>query len=382
MFHVVVLTLPLLFSRDVYSYAYYGRIVTTYNANPYIATPKDFPFNSLFEYTWPGWRGTPSVYGPLFTWISAALTTVTKSVNGVINGFQVIAAAASLGTMTVVARTVRQVRPERAVFAAAMIGLNPLVVFHVVGGGHNDVYLALFVAVAAAAVFARRDLLAAVALGLAMSVKASALVPLVLLLVAIVAKAPPERRTATALRVGGLAGITWLVIALPFLQRTNWSLGLVDVADNDSWMAAGQIVVRVFSFGGSLLGGEPVSDGMEALARALLFGTAAMIVAILGRRIWLDPRARRPDALVAAWGWGFLAVLLCSPVMYSWYLMWVLPIAWVPPARAAPRHRDHLGGPGGVAARDRVRQAPRRPVQGEPRVRPSRHDRGRDLGRA
>ena len=68
-FHVVVLTLPLLFSRDVYSYAYYGRIVSTYNANPYITTPKDFHLNSLFRYTWPGWRGTPSVYGPLFTWI-------------------------------------------------------------------------------------------------------------------------------------------------------------------------------------------------------------------------------------------------------------------------------------------------------------------------
>ncbi len=330
-FHVIVLTLPLLFSRDVYSYAYYGRIVSTYNANPYIATPDDFPLNSLFGYTWPGWRATPSVYGPLFTWLSAALTTVTKSVPSLITVFQLVAAAASLGTMAIVARTVRRVRPERAVFAAAIIGLNPVVVFHVVGGGHNDIFLALFLATAVMALFAGRDVWAAVALGLAMSVKASAFVPLVLLVIAIVAKAPPERRTRTALTVGGLASATWLVLAIPFLQAKNWSLGLIDVADNDSWMASGQIVVRAFSFVGGLIGGDPVADPMEVLARLILFATAAMIIAVLGRRIWRDPDARRPEALIAAWGWGFLAVLLLSPVMYSWYLMWVLPIAWVLP---------------------------------------------------
>jgi alpha-1,6-mannosyltransferase len=330
-FHVVVLTLPLLFSRDVYSYAYYGRIISTYNANPYITTPKDFPLNSLFHYTWPGWRGTPSVYGPLFTWLSAALTTVTKSVPGLINGFQLVAAVASLGTMAVVARTVSRVRPERAVFAAAMIGLNPVVVFHVVGGGHNDIFLALFLALGVAALFAGRDTWAAVALGLAMSVKASALIPLLLLVLAIVARAPADQRAKKAVTVGGLAAATWLVFALPFLQASNWSLGLLDVADNDSWMAGGQIVVRLFSLAGQVAGGATAAGTMEVLARVLLFGTAATIIAVLGRRIWLEPEARRPEALVAAWGWGFLAVLLLSPVMYSWYLMWVLPIAWALP---------------------------------------------------
>jgi alpha-1,6-mannosyltransferase len=330
-FHVVVLTLPLLFSRDVYSYGYYGRLVTTYGANPYISTPKDFPFNGLFTYTWPGWRATPSVYGPLFTWISAALTTVVKSIPGLINGFQVVAAVASLGTMAVVAKTVRKVRPERAVFAAAMVGLNPVVVLHVVGGGHNDAQLALFLALAVLALFGGRDMLAAVALGLAISVKASAIVPFVLLLVAITAKTEPERRRQVLFRTAGLGALTWLVIALPFLQWENWTLGLVDVARNDSWMAAGQIVVRVFSLGGLLLGGEQIAGTMEVIARIILFGTAAVIIGVLARRLWRVPAARRPAALVAAWGWGFLAVLLLSPVMYSWYLMWVLPIAWALP---------------------------------------------------
>ena len=46
-YHVALLLLPLLFSRDVYSYAYYGRIAATYHANPYVSTPADFPQDAL-----------------------------------------------------------------------------------------------------------------------------------------------------------------------------------------------------------------------------------------------------------------------------------------------------------------------------------------------
>src|SRR6476620_6422686 len=112
-FHVIVLTLPLLFSRDVYSYAYYGRIWNSYGANPYVTTPSAFPNNALFNLTWPGWRGTPSVYGPLFTWLSVITTGVLRSVTSQIRGFQILAAIASLGTLFVVWRLVKRVRPER-----------------------------------------------------------------------------------------------------------------------------------------------------------------------------------------------------------------------------------------------------------------------------
>ena len=193
-FHVVVLMLPLLFSRDVYSYAYYGRIVSTYGGNPYVLTPSDFPLNGLWHLTWPGWRETPSVYGPLFTWMSALMTRVIKKPTEVVTSFQLLAALASLGTVAVVGRLVQKVRPERAAFAIAMIGCNPIVVYHVVGGGHNDILVAFFVACAVSFLFARRELLAAISLALGMSVKASAVVPLVLVVVAIVANAPPERR--------------------------------------------------------------------------------------------------------------------------------------------------------------------------------------------
>jgi len=330
-FNVVVLTLPLLFSRDVYSYAFYGRIFNTYGANPYTASPADFPLNSLFNVTWPGWRATPSVYGPLFTWFSVGLTSVAKSVPWVINGFQLTAAAATLGTMAVVVRTVQRVRPDRAVFAAALIGLNPVVVLHVVGGGHNDIFVALFVAVAVWFLFQRRDLAAAISLALAMSIKVSAAVPLLILLVAVIAKTERSRRLRVLGTFGGTVAAIWLVLAIPFLDGRNLTLGLVDLAGHDSWMAAGQAVVRAFSGLGGLIGGDGARAPAQALARLALIGVSLAAVFLIARRIWRDPAARTPEALTAAWGWAFFAILLPSPVLYTWYLVWVLPLAWVLP---------------------------------------------------
>ena len=70
----VVFTLPLLFSRDVYSYAYYGRIWTSYGANPYVLTPKRLPLQRPVDAHVAGVAATPSVYGPLFTWVSVITT--------------------------------------------------------------------------------------------------------------------------------------------------------------------------------------------------------------------------------------------------------------------------------------------------------------------
>ena len=328
---VAVLTLPLLFSRDVYSYGYYGRMVSTYGVNPYVETPRDFDLNSLWRYTYPGWRSTPSVYGPLFTWLSALLTTTTKSIEGLITGFQLIAAAAFLGTIAIIAKLMPQVRPDRAVFAVAVVGLNPIVIFHVVGGGHNDMLLALFVAAAVALLFARRELLAAIALALGMSVKATAVVPLLLLIVAVVASTEPERRRRVALTFGGVVGGLWLALAFPFLQLQNPTLGLLEASGHDSGKAPGQLIVRGLSGIGSLVGGDTGGDLGGTVGRILLLGLSAAGVFMIARRIWKDPAARQPSSLVAAWAWALLVVVLLSPVLGAWYLVWVLPLAWALP---------------------------------------------------
>ena len=64
--HLLILPAPILFSRDVYSYVMYGRIISEHGANPYASMPEDFPDEPL------GYRDETSVYGPAFTTLSAA----------------------------------------------------------------------------------------------------------------------------------------------------------------------------------------------------------------------------------------------------------------------------------------------------------------------
>src|ERR687892_677982 len=64
--HVLVLLVPLLLSRDAYSYALYGRLVSEYDLNPYVARPLDVPGDPFLPVASSEWVGTSSLYGPVF----------------------------------------------------------------------------------------------------------------------------------------------------------------------------------------------------------------------------------------------------------------------------------------------------------------------------
>jgi Glycosyltransferase family 87 len=187
--------LPLLFSRDVYSYSMYGRIESLHHANPYVSTPQDFARDPFFPLVGPQWRNTRAVYGPGFTLLSAGLTSWLRSPVALIWVFKVIAGLADVATIVLVARLSRRLWPRRAAFATALVAWNPVVLFHGVGGGHNDLLVALSIAGAlgllAGGTGARRDdgspasprrareLLATAVLVLGTLVKATVAIPLV-----------------------------------------------------------------------------------------------------------------------------------------------------------------------------------------------------------
>ncbi len=66
--------LPPAGSKDVASYALYGRMVSEYGENPYTTVPDDHPEDPWYPDVSTRWRQTPSVYGPAFTVLSAAIT--------------------------------------------------------------------------------------------------------------------------------------------------------------------------------------------------------------------------------------------------------------------------------------------------------------------
>jgi alpha-1,6-mannosyltransferase len=321
--HVLVALLPMLFSRDVYSYGYYGRIASVYHANPYVSTPADFPHDALARFVGPKWVDTPAVYGPLWVVVSAGVARVATTVASMIAAFRWLAIAASLTTVALVWRTVCARRPDRTAFAVAAFGANPVILFHSVASGHNDLFVALSIAGALALLLGGRPRLAIVALSLGALVKVTAALPLLLLIVALVARRAGGERLREAVVDLALAGVVLLAFAAPFLQAEDPTLGMLELAGHEGWLAPSRFFHRLFDV-----------VGMGGLARALFALAFVVVVFAIARD--LVRRGGRPDGEVgAAWGWGLLFLVLLGPVLLPWYVAWVLPLVWLLPR--APR---------------------------------------------
>jgi alpha-1,6-mannosyltransferase len=323
--HAVVLALPLLVSRDVYSYIAYGNIVALHHANPYVQTPASYPGDAVAALVGPKWLATPAVYGPLFTGYASAVVRAVHGLADQVQVFRATALVASLATIGVVATSVRRAWPSRAAFAVAAFGLNPVVLFQSVGSGHNDLLVALAVAAAFAFVLSGRDLLAVVVLALGTTVKATAALPLLLLIVWCVARAPIGRRLRTLATRAGMAALIGAVVAAPFFQLHDPTLGMFELAGHEGWLAPSRFFRRVL---------DAVSgDTLGVVARVAFAAALVAALAVLARAVW-RAAARGDDRgsaleLGAAWGWSLLLLMLLGPVLLPWYVVWALPLVWL-----------------------------------------------------
>ena len=334
--HGLLLGLPLLFSRDVYSYAFYGRIAGVYGGNPYVQTPLDHPSDALWKFVGSIWVSTPAVYGPVWSSLSGWLSTWLRArPEAHVEAYRMIALLASLATCAVIVWTVRRLWPERTAFALVAFGANPVVIFHSVASGHNDMLVALTMAGAFALVVSHKEMPAIGLLTIGALIKATAGLPLLLLLVWCIARRQPKDRWRTAITHVGLAVAITAAFSAPYFQLQDPTLGMLELAGHEGWLA-------------------PAAVG-ERLVDLLTFDTLGWVVrivaaAILGIAIWRLARAvwRRttgtdvagapvmsPREQAATWGWALMLLMLLGPVLLPWYVVWVLPLAWVLPK--APR---------------------------------------------
>ncbi|TMA30095.1 MAG: DUF2029 domain-containing protein, partial [Deltaproteobacteria bacterium] len=169
---------------------------------------------------------------------------------------------------------------------------SPLVSLEVARHGHVDVAGALCIAFAAFAFVRGRTLLGSIAFVLSIAVKP---LPIVLL--------PLLWRRASRWHL--VAGLTVLVaLYLPFWDHRHLPIGSVPE------------VIDRFRFNG------PIFSKVALLAGPSV-ATAFAIAAGLAVAAWA--RRRLPLASPRAWAWPMAAALLCAPMIYPWYLVWLAP---------------------------------------------------------
>jgi alpha-1,6-mannosyltransferase len=305
--HALVLIAPPLLSTDIFSYQFYGRMQDLYGANPYLAGPRALQLDPLYPLIGYRWVNTPTVYGPLFTELSYVLAPLSIATS--VFAYKAIAALASLGTIALVWNSAR-LRGINPVKAAALVGLNPLVVIWGVGGGHNDLLMMVLLMAGVYLMLDRRERAGSAMMVVAAAIKLTAGVILALAIASGGSRAKEHRRNVLT----GAAAAGVLLIGLSFLWFGTGPLHLFatlrKVQSEGDWHSIPGFVGRVF--GGS-------TGHVVGIVLGVMF--AFVCVWLLwqtwqGRIDWINAGA-----------WIALALLISSSSLLPWYVVWLLPLA-------------------------------------------------------
>lgn len=194
----------------------------------------------------------------------------------------------------------------RSPWYAILLGWNPLFVIETGGMGHVDIVGVLFVLLMIRAVQSNRAIVASAMLALAAGVK-----PPALLLAPFLLRDARARTLSTTLAL-------LVFVAIVFVPALAYQRGYV------GWITTLQTYAKQWEANGSIYNlikatGDP-TDGWaveRAKQRARALAAAAVVAALL--LAWM----LRADLAHAGY-WIYLVALLTAPVVYPWYLLWVL----------------------------------------------------------
>ena len=307
--HAVVLLAPPLISTDIFSYQAYARMGQLFGFNPYLSGPHAIALDPLFQYIGAKWSYVPSVYGPVFTAFSYVLAPL--SIAASIIAYKAIATIASLGIVVLVWKAAR-LRGLDPVKAAALVGLNPLLVIYGVGGGHNDLLMLLALVGAVYAILLYRECLGGGLTVLAIGIKLTAGL---LLPFAIAADGPRRGRGRRRDLLVGASAALALVASLSFALfgpgATDMFATVQQTQSEGDWHS-------IPGFISSRLGLPTVGHIVGYTLAAAFVGITAWLV----RRVW-----RGQTDWIDGAGWAMAAMLVAASSLLPWYVAWVLPFA-------------------------------------------------------
>jgi alpha-1,6-mannosyltransferase len=332
---------PLLLSRDVHSYAAYGRTLSVHHANPYEVPPSAFPDDPFTPVVSREWLHTRSVYGPAFTLASRAITSAwPRSASATIRAFKALAAVGVLTAAGFAGRIARRIRPDRETLAVVLVGLNPVVVIHTVGGGHNDALVASLLAGACLLAVAAlglgrtkavdgseamgRRTLGGLALGatgviaVAASVKVVAFLPLLLWWWTLGRASGRQGRVrVVGVHVAVAVAVT-AVLTVPVFAGLRTVTAIANLASRQGWASGARLVARAGEGIGRAIGGGDVGTALGAFVYAAFMAAFAFLT----WRLLLNGRWTAPASL---WGMSLLLFALAAPYLLPWYAVWFLP---------------------------------------------------------
>jgi hypothetical protein len=155
-------------------------------------------------------------------------------------------------------------------------------------------------------------------------IKATGVLPLLLLLVWVAFRRPSGERLRVLAAHATAPVVIVIAAAAPFFQLKDPTLGMLELAGHEGWLAPSRFFRRVL---------DAVSaDTLGVVARIAFAAALVIAVAWLVRAVARGAAAGFPaEELLAGWGWSLLALTILGPVLLPWYLAWSLVLIWALP---------------------------------------------------
>ena len=304
-----------LFSRDVYSYAAQGEMMS-HHINPYHYGPGTIGSGPYVSGVSTVWLNTPAPYGPFFLMLAgwaASLSGHNALFTVVLLRFMAVAGVALIAyCVPKLARAYG--RDPGAAFVLAL--LNPLTLLALVGGAHNDaLMLGLLLAGITAAKY-RHPVLGIVLCTLAAAIKVPAAIGIVYIAWDWAGPGVDWRHRVRPMVRGGLISlVTMAALSLVSGLGWGWIANLGTPGTVRSWMAPATAVGLVISGALHIVHIGVSLGGVLTVTRLLGLMAATVIAAYC-----LLNRDRL--GLLTALGITALAFVLLGPVVQPWYLTW------------------------------------------------------------
>ncbi|MEO7911336.1 MAG: hypothetical protein ABIV47_16955 [Roseiflexaceae bacterium] len=346
---VVLLSLPLIFcpyllSNDIYSYVMYGRIAALYGGNPAISAPSSYAHDAFFPYLI-AWQSTPSVYGPVWTLFSHALTLLVERAGGgpwlYLLAYKLTMLAAHLASTALIWQIVRAWKPGQQVYAALLYAWNPVALIEFVGSAHNDALMICLILLAVLCTQREYWRAAVVALLAAALVKWIAV--LLLPLWAIYWLRRERTWRARLLLASQAIAIMMVGATLLYLPYGQMLASIVAPLRAQGSMQAenslGALAIRAGQEALMRLGVASAREPAWRLAAEVVVSWCSKGLVLLAWLVALCAVWRRPtfERLLQASCWLMLALLLLAPIFRVWYVTWPLALValldWRPAGR-------------------------------------------------
>lgn len=305
-----------IFSRDIYAYTGQGRLVAE-GLDPYTQG-----ISSLSNWFQLGadkaWAENRTPYGPYFLWLARAVVGITGAQPDYsVLLFRVVALIGVVLCIVYVPKLAAQhgINPGRALWLAVA---NPLFLISFVASAHNDV---LMIGLAVAAFYfasVGKHVTALLLITGSIGVKIITVVFLPFLGLMWAGKGAGWLRKVVFWAISGVGSLAILVVSgIPYNLGLGWLFALTDPTPGYTGYAPsgflGQQLEMIFN-ALSLPGGD-IATGFRTLLKVGSMVIAALLI-LRGKHEHLVRRA----------GLAMASIVLLSPIIQPWYILWFVPL--------------------------------------------------------